>query len=201
MAIVVPFRGAGGKSRLAPKAPEVRTALALAMLADVAAACAAVDRTLVVTADLAGAQVAAEHGAEAVDDPGGGQGDAVSAALQSCRGAALIVNADVPAVVPDDLRELLAAIPAYGLALVRASDGTTNALALSDAALFRPLFGPESADRFLAFAHDAGVPAAEVEIPSLVDDVDTLDDLLRVRHRAGPRTLAALEVTALEAVR
>ena len=50
-AIVVPFRGPNGKRRLAPARDEARTALALAMLADVLAACGAVGRTVVVTGD------------------------------------------------------------------------------------------------------------------------------------------------------
>ena len=49
----------------------------------------------------------------------------------SSRAPILIVNADVPCVVPDDLRALLAATPAGGIALVEALDGTTNALGLS----------------------------------------------------------------------
>ena len=41
-AIVVPFRGAGGKQRLGPLTDDEREALALAMLEDVLAACRAV---------------------------------------------------------------------------------------------------------------------------------------------------------------
>ena len=46
--VVVPFRGAEGKSRLARLPLEARAALARAMLADVLAACTAVGRTYVV---------------------------------------------------------------------------------------------------------------------------------------------------------
>src|ERR671935_196320 len=41
-AILVPFRGAEGKRRLAPATPQARIALGLAMLADVLSACVAV---------------------------------------------------------------------------------------------------------------------------------------------------------------
>jgi 2-phospho-L-lactate guanylyltransferase len=192
-AIVVPFRGVGGKSRLAPAPVEVRTALALAMLADVVSACVAVAETIVITADPAGAAVAEEHGARTRTDPGGGQGAAVRSALDTLDdGPVAVVNADVPCVVPDDVRELLAAAPPDGLAAVAASDGTTNALALANPRLFRPLYGPGSAARFLALA-----PSRRVEIPSLVEDVDTLADLERIAGRVGPRTLAARSVVAV----
>ena len=90
------------------------------------------------------------------DDPGGGQGAAVAAALAGLDpGAILIVNADVPCVLPDDLRALLAATPAGGIALVEAVDGTTNALSISAPGAFAPLYGPDSAARFQAHARDA----------------------------------------------
>ena len=50
-AIVVPFRGAGGKQRLGPLTDDEREALALAMLEDVLTACRAVGATVVVTSD------------------------------------------------------------------------------------------------------------------------------------------------------
>ena len=200
-AIVVPFRGAGGKSRLAPAPPEVRAALSLAMLADVLAAATQVGATTVVTADDSARALAAELGAAAAADAGTGQGAAVANALALRRGPALVVNADVPAVVPDDLRDLLVATPPRGIALVAAADGTTNALSLSDASLFQPLYGPRSARRFAAAARAAGGEAVRVEIASLAADVDTLDDLRRVEGHVGPRTVAALELAALAPAR
>jgi 2-phospho-L-lactate/phosphoenolpyruvate guanylyltransferase len=192
-AIVVPFRGADGKRRLEPARDEARAALALAMLADVLAACAAVGRTIVVTGDEAARAVAIEVGVAALDDPGGGQGPAVAHALDLVPVApALVVNADLPCVVPDDLRALEAAIPVGGLALAPAADGTTNAIGLDDPRLFRPLYGPGSAARFGALA-----PATTVEVPNLVDDVDTLDDLARLEGRVGPRTQMALAMAGL----
>lgn len=190
-AIVVPFRGAGGKQRLGSLPDEEREALALAMLADVLAACRSVGTTVVVTPDEEAARVAGEHEAEVVDDPGSGQGAAVAAALRSVVGPVLVVNADVPCVVPQDLRSLQAATPEHGLAYVAASDGTTNALGLSGPTLFAPLYGPGSAERFRLHAHTIGADVVPAAIPNLADDVDSIADLHRLELRVGPRTLAA----------
>ncbi|MBA2461115.1 MAG: 2-phospho-L-lactate guanylyltransferase [Actinobacteria bacterium] len=193
-AIVVPFRGASGKRRLdAPD--ELRAQLALAMLGDVVMACVSTARTLVVTSDPAARGVAAELGAEIVPDPGGGQGAAVAAALADLPDEpALVVNADVPCVVPHDLRTLARAAELGALGLVEAEDGTTNALALPQPAAFAPLYGPGSARRFRKHAAAIGLEAVGAAIPNLADDVDTVADLERLTYRAGPRTQAAVGV-------
>ena len=184
--LVVPFRGAKGKSRLGPLPAKARAELAEAMLADVVAACAAVGPTFVV-----GPPWLALEGARLVADPGGGQGAAVRAGLEAAllgsggAGPFLVVNADLPCVTPRDLLALAGAVPVGGLALAAAPDATTNALALSSPDLFAPLYGPGSAARFAALAE-----ARSVEAPNLVDDVDTLADLERVCARLGARTRA-----------
>jgi 2-phospho-L-lactate guanylyltransferase (CobY/MobA/RfbA family) len=154
--IVIPFRP-GAKSRL-PE--ELRATVAEAMFRDVEAACAEVGQVVV-----AGRP--------------GGQGGAVVEALRGLEGPVAVVNADLPCATRADIAALLAAAPA----LVAAPDGTTNALALTTAADFRPLYGPGSAARF-------GLP--RLELPNLADDVDTLADLERLADRVGPHTRAAL---------
>lgn len=192
-AIVVPFRGSGGKSRLRRLLPEARARLTLAMLGDVLAAATAVSRTLVVTRDESALAVAQEVGAEVVDDPGGGQGAAVAAALGTLPTDGVVVcNADVPCVRPYDLRTLAASTPPGGIALVPSADGRTNALSLPAPHIFQPLYGARSAERFRAAAGEVGLEALSLSIPNLVDDVDTDEDLRRVGGRAGPRTRAAL---------
>ena len=187
-AIVVPYR-ANGKSRL----PEpIRAELALAMLGDVLSACAAVAPTTLVSGDPDAIELAREFGAEAMDDPGDGQGGAVTAALERLDGPALVVNADLPCAVPADLRALAELAEAGAVGLVEAADGTTNALALPEPSLFAPLYGPGSAGRFREHAAEVGIDCLSAAIPNLADDVDTLDDLRRVGLRAGPRTQAAL---------
>ena len=187
--IVVPYRDSGKRRLRVPGNPRE---LSRAMLEDVLSACAEVGRTLLVTSALVpGLDV------ELVPDPGGGQGAAVEAALAALdEGPALVVNSDLPCARPGDLLDLLAAVPAGGLALVPAADGTTNALALSSPSLFRPLYGPGSAARFLELA-----PSRSVAISNLADDVDTLADLERLRSRAGPRTQLALASLQVELAR
>ena len=190
--VVIPFAGAEGKTRL-HSSRRIRRALAHAMFCDVLAACIAVGRTRVVTPDEEAAAAALDAAAEPIDDPGSGQGEAVQAGLDGVApGGILVVNADVPCVVPQDLRALLAATPAGCVALVEALDGTTNALSLPSAETFAPLYGPSSSDRFREHAASLGLEAVSVALPNLADDVDTMDDLTRLQLRAGPRTQAAL---------
>jgi 2-phospho-L-lactate/phosphoenolpyruvate guanylyltransferase len=160
--IVVPFRP-NGKSRLARGAE-----LARAMLEDVLAACTPVAPTVIADAE-------------------GGQGAAVQAALADLEGPVAVVNADLPCARREDVERLLAETPPDGIALVEAADGTTNALALSSPRLFQPFYGPRSAERFRAAA-----PSRTLAIENLRDDVDTLDDLTRLRDRLGPNTRAVL---------
>ena len=196
--VVIPFAGSGGKTRL-HASRRTRRELSLAMLGDVLAAAVAVGGVRVVTADPDGVSASSEAGAEIVADPGGGQGPAVAAGLDGLEpGSILIVNADVPCVVPDDLRAVLAATPAGGVALVEALDGTTNALSISAPQLFSPLYGVESATRFRAHAHELGVELISVVVPNLADDVDTVDDLRRLHLRLGPRSQLALSTLPQE---
>jgi 2-phospho-L-lactate/phosphoenolpyruvate guanylyltransferase len=190
--VVIPFAGAEGKTRL-HSSTRIRRALGHAMFCDVLAACVLSGRTRVVTPDENAAAAAEEAGAEVVTDPGGGQGAAVHAGLEGVEpGGLLVVNADVPCVVPHDLRSLLAGTPIGGLALVEALDGTTNALSLPSPDVFAPLYGPSSSDRFRAHAASLGLDAVSVAVPNLADDVDTMEDLTRLQLRAGPRTQACL---------
>lgn len=188
--VVVPFRGTSGKSRLGQ---EGRERLALAMLADVLAACLAVGVTVLVTSDEDAAGLAQEAGARVVEDPGRGQGTAVSAGLaQLQERPMLVVNSDLPAATPRDLLALLGAMPPTGMAIVEARDGSTNALALSAPHLFSSSYGPGSADRFRAHAARLGVELVTTEIPGLIDDVDTPQDLARLDGSLGRHTQAAL---------
>lgn len=184
--IVVPFR-AGGKTRL-PDA--VRAEVALAMLGDVLETAALVGTVVVVTDDPAAMVLAAAVGAATVDDPGGGQGAAIAAGLASLVGPCLVVNADCPCVRGPELGLLAGVAQAGRFGLVRAQDGTTNALALPSPAAFAPLFGPGSAERFAAHAVGLGLDVERLVLVGLEQDVDTLDDLELLLPLTGPRTRA-----------
>ena len=192
--VVVPFRSSDPKRRLAAVAERDRVRLAHAMLADVLAAAGPLGEVVVVTAEAPSLPVGARH----VPDPHRGQGAAVRLALDAAVAAALpapfvVVNADVPCATTRDLLALAGAVPEHGLALVAAADGTTNALALYDEALFEPLYGPGSADRFAALA-----PSTRLDAPNLMDDVDTPGDLARLAERLGTNTKRVLASLHLE---
>lgn len=121
-----------------------------------------------------------------VDGPGG-QGEAVAGSLAVRRGPVTILNADLPCVTSAEIEELTAAAPA----LVAAHDGTTNALALRDVGDFKPLYGPGSAARF---AKHLG--AISMDLPGMRDDVDTWEDVERVRNRVGKHTRRYLSTLA-----
>jgi 2-phospho-L-lactate/phosphoenolpyruvate guanylyltransferase len=199
--VVIPFAGVEGKTRL-HASRRTRRELSLAMLGDVLSAALAVGAVRVVTADPDGAELARDAGAELIDDRGGGQGAAVEEALAGLEPAALIVvNADVPCAIPADLRALVAATPAGGIALVEALDGTTNALSIPAADVFAPLYGRDSAARFRARAESLGLEAVSAALPNLIEDVDTIDDLRRLHLRLGPRSQTCLAGLPAEALR
>lgn len=183
--VVVPFRS-GGKSRLPAG---IRVEVALAMLGDVLAAATAFGDARLVTGDAAARLVGSDLGAALVDDPGGGQGAAVGAALADLDGPCIVVNADLPRLRPSDLGALAIPCGHGAMALVSARDGTTNALALPYAEAFRPLYGPGSAGRFRALALALGLVCHDLALPNVRDDVDTALDLrLAVSRRSGRRT-------------
>ena len=186
--VVVPFRSSDPKRRLDGVRDGDRSVLAHAMLRDVLAAAAPLGALLVVAPDADRVPDGVAH----VPDPHRGQGAAVRAALDAATSAGLpapflVVNADLPCAGTRDLLALAGAVPSEGLAFAAAVDGTTNALALSAGGLFEPVYGPGSAGRFAALA-----PSRRRDAPNLVDDVDTLADLLRLRDRLGVHTRRAL---------
>jgi 2-phospho-L-lactate/phosphoenolpyruvate guanylyltransferase len=192
--VVVPFRSTDPKRRLSAVAERDRVRLAHAMLADVLAAARPLGEVLVVAAEVPELPAGVRH----VPDPRRGQGAAVRAALDAAVAAGLpapyvVVNADVPCATTRDLLALVGALPEHGLALAAATDGTTNALALSDDGLFEPVYGPGSAQRFAALA-----PSTPLEAPNLIDDVDTPGDLARLGERLGEHTRRVLASLRLE---
>jgi 2-phospho-L-lactate guanylyltransferase len=183
--VLVPVKPpAFAKSRLAPLGDEVRRALAGAFAMDTVAAVLrspVVARVLVVTDDHVVAGRFTSLGAEVVPD---GVSDDLNGSL--AQGAAelrrrdpallpAVVCADLPALRPAELTDVLDACPEEGAAFLadRKASGTSVLVAATHAEL-RPSFGPRSRQRHL----DLG--AVEITlggVPTVRHDVDDADDL------------------------
>jgi len=188
------------KSRLAGVlAPAERRALALAMLGDVLAALGGstvAASVTVVTGDPEAGVAARLGGADLCDDEGRSWNAALTAALAALGGgvSAAIIAADLPMLEPADLDALAAALPGPGVAVGRAHDGGTNALALRPPEAIEPHFGaPQSATLHARLAREVGFEPVIVHRRGLAFDVDTAGDLDRLLE-LGPRgrTAAAL---------
>lgn len=158
--LAVPLKPlARAKSRLADTADDgVRPGLALAFAQDTVAAalaCAAVHDVVVVTDDpLAGRELAALGARIVPDDPAADPADGLNAALRhaaalarAARPAAPVatLNADLPALRPDELARVLDAAAAFPRAFLADAAGTgTTLLAAAPGRALRPAFGPGS---------------------------------------------------------
>ena len=174
--MLVPLKRIDPKSRLADALPlEERVRLMRGLLAGVVSAAreAGVERVTVVT----GLPL---KGYEVWDDRGLAWNDALAAAMTEVVTAPLVavISADLPLIRADDVEELLAATPERGIAIARALDGGTNAVAMRPPGLVRTRFGePGSAALHAAL----GVPHVVVDLPGLAFDVDTPEDLTRMQ--------------------
>lgn len=110
--------------------------------------------------------------------------DALAAAMREVVTEPLvaIVSADLPLLTADDVRALVEATPERGIAIGRATDGGTNAVSMRPPGLVTTRFG----ERGSAAVHASlGVDAVVLDLPGLAFDVDTPDDLARLRGRAA----------------
>ncbi len=90
----------------------------------------------------------------------------------------LFLSADLPTLVAADIDAMIEACPAQGVAIGRAHDEGTNALALRPPGAIVPAFGsPRSSSVHAALARAAGVESVLVDRPGLALDLDTPDDL------------------------
>jgi 2-phospho-L-lactate guanylyltransferase len=208
---VVPFKGPGGKRRLAPALDEdERYALARAMLQDVLTALAAsemLDRALVVTPDESVGRVVERHRACWLPEPPGADGlnaalaHAQAVAIEHGVGRLLVIPADVPLLEADDVRSVLRAgdelgIERYAVAVPNAARTGTNTLLLCPPDVLPTRFGVESFAAHQEEAAARGVALATVERTGLALDVDRPEDVAAVlatgadqRARETPRFL------------
>jgi len=191
------------KSRLADRLrPEHRARLVLAMLADTMTATTSVPgiaAVTVVTPDAAVADLTRSLGGHVHPEPAADSADSLNAALAAAAAGVrarhggvdlLALQADLPALRPDELADVLATAPRGGRAIVTDHAGTgTAALLVRDGGELAPAFGPDSARRHIA----AGAVDLPGEWPGLRRDVDTAADLERaVELGAGSSTRALL---------
>ncbi|MQY18439.1 2-phospho-L-lactate guanylyltransferase [Nocardia macrotermitis] len=190
------------KSRLAEiLAPADRSRLVLAMLSDTvhAALAAGIGSVTVVTPDADVAAAVHALGAATHPDPGAAT-DPLNAALAAAATAVrerhgavelLALQADLPALRPAELTDMLAAAPTTGRALIadHTGEGTAALLVCDPHTPLTPLFGPNSARRHA----DSGAKDLDGDWPGLRLDVDTPADLRAAADVGlGPATTALL---------
>ena len=205
---VLPVKRFGAaKQRLGDRlTPGSRRALAEAMMTDVLIAlrrAQRVDAVVVVTGDVSAAAIASGYGAESLPDPDDAGHSRAAArgvrwALAQGADRVLLVPGDTPALDPVELDALLDAGDAAGVVVVPDRHGSgTNALLLMPPDAIEPAFGPGSRARHEALADAAGVAVRVEEVPTLVLDVDTGEDLGALRDALAARTGGASHTRGL----
>jgi 2-phospho-L-lactate/phosphoenolpyruvate guanylyltransferase len=210
-AAILPIKSfTAAKQRLSPALGSgSRQALAQAMFSDVLGSLRKVERLeaiAVVTGDPA-AQAAA-HGDRVVvvhDTLEAGQSAAAAAGIKHALAQGfervLLVPGDTPMLDPVEIDALLARSEDDGMQVVIVPDrhgSGTNALMITPPDVFKPSFGPDSLHRHLSAAQEQGLMHSVEEVPSLLNDVDTPDDLavlaslLEDRRACAPLTRGAL---------
>jgi 2-phospho-L-lactate guanylyltransferase len=176
-----------------------RRALAEAMLIDVLTAlrrARRVDGVVVVTSEHGAEALARGYDARTIRDPDEpGHNPAARAgvrwAIEQGARRALLVPGDCPALDPTEVDDLLLSHPheESRVTIVPDRHGTgTNALVLCPPDAIAPSFGPGSRARHEALAREAGAECRIAEPPSLVLDIDTVEDLAVLRTALDART-------------
>jgi 2-phospho-L-lactate guanylyltransferase len=210
-AAILPIKSfASAKQRLAPTLGSgSRQALAQAMFSDVLSSLRKVERLeliTVVTGDPAADAAARGDRVQVVHDPleagqSAATGVGIRHALANGFDRVLLVPGDTPLLDPREIDALLARGESDDMRVVIVPDrhGTgTNALLIQPPDAFEPSFGPESLQRHLSAAQEAGLMHSVEEVSSLLYDVDTPDDLavlaslLEDRRACAPLTRGAL---------
>jgi 2-phospho-L-lactate guanylyltransferase len=197
------------KGRLAALLSEdERRQLAMAMLEDVVKALQAVAEigsVTVISPDAEVLDAARSLGAEAIGEPPSVRGlnQALAyglSAMPARPDALLVVLADVPAVRPADIREVLGALPARGVVIAPSSAKGTSALALRPPDVIPFRFGGQSFQNHKREAAARVIEHAIVRNEALANDIDEPADLRRLLEQptetATHRLLARLGVAA-----
>ena len=200
---VVPVKETGGaKTRLGDALPpELRPALAMAMLEDVLAALAqarGLAGIVLVTLDPVAIRLAAQYGATCrADGARDGHTGAVTAAARrlAAGGAAgmLTLPGDIPLVTAAEIGRLIAAhrpAPSFTIAPSHDEMGS-NAILMSPPDAVPLRFGDDSFRPHLAAARAAGIEPTIVSLPGIALDIDNPADLAHF-WQVGSRTRAGL---------
>ena len=203
---VVPVKERGlAKERLAPVLPpQMRQALALAMLEDVLSALTAtpgIPGILVVTVDPEASHLAARYGARLVETGArNGHTGAVAAAarLLAAEGRAgmLALPGDIPLVTPAELAELLAAhppAPSFTIAPSHDERGS-NAIACSPPNAVPLRFGENSFYPHLRAAEAHGIKPNVLHLPGIALDIDNPEDVVSFMRIDAPTRARAVLV-------
>lgn len=200
------------KSRLAALLPsEVREQLAAAMLGNTIATLAssqAISGILVISRDNRALVIARKHGARTVQESGA---PALNPALERANQiiaswnaqAALILPADLPLLVADDLLELTE-LGRYQRSVVIVPDRFdcgTNALLMRPPDMFPCQFGDNSYLEHKSRAEQAGADVHVFRSDRLMLDLDTPEDLkeyLQLCHKYGIEPLVDLSLEDLQ---
>jgi len=201
---VVPVKErASAKERLAPMLPpEIRQALALAMLEDVLEALSAtpgIAGLLVVTVDPEASLMAARYGGRAIEvGARDGHTGAVAAAARLLaaegRSGMLALPGDIPLVTPAEIAQLLAAHPpAPSFTIVPSHDEQgSNAVACSPPDAVPLRFGENSFYPHLQAAEACGIRPTVLHLPGIALDIDNPEDVVSFMRTASPTRARAV---------
>lgn len=188
--VVVPVKsGPGAKSRFGVGE---HSDLAMAIALDTVAAALAADgvRRVIVVTGASASEGFKALGADVVVETVRGLNPAIGEGIAAATGNIAVLLGDLPGLLPIELADALARATAYDRATVPDWEGTGTALITALAGIpHTPEFGLGSN----ALHRAAGYVELDLPVDSgLRSDVDTLDRLLLLRDRLGPRTTAAL---------
>jgi 2-phospho-L-lactate guanylyltransferase len=193
-AILPVKRFALAKQRLAPALGEgSRRALAAAMFADVLGALrhsTLIDTVILVSSEPVVRDAAEDQALVLLQDAvekGQSHATLTGLARASALGCerALLVPGDTPLADPLELDNLIAnaALGELDVVIVPDRHGEgTNAVLLDPAGSFQPQFGPGSRERHEEQARRRGLRHSIEQVPSLLLDIDTPDDLAELRR-------------------
>jgi 2-phospho-L-lactate guanylyltransferase len=171
-----------------------------------------IDEVLVVTADPSVSRQSRWLGHKVLDQSeDAGHSEAASAGARWARqeGAdrVVMIPVDCPMLDIDELDDRLGMTLRAAIIVPDGEGSGTNALILSPPDLFAPVFGPDSCARHVSRARAAGVSFALDRIPSMATDLDTPEDMAKLRDSlllvpdAAPRTAKLLWELGREAER